>query len=234
MLKVDNLHYYYGGVHALKGIGFDVKKGEIVTLVGANGAGKTTTLQCVSGLLSASSGTIEYEGKQIQKMPPHRASGLGIAQVLENRHVFPHLSVEENLELGAFSLKRSAVKDDVQSMYQRFPRLQERKTQMAGSLSGGEQQMLVIGRALMSHPRLVLMDEPSLGLAPIIVDEIFDIIQSIAAEGVTILLVEQNANIALSIADRGYVLESGEIVLTGTGEELLNNDDVRKSYLGAK
>ena len=232
MLKVTNLHYYYGGVHALKGISFYVSQGEIVTLVGANGAGKTTTLQCLSGLLSPSSGTVEYEGKQIQKIAPHRAAGMGISQVLENRHVFPHLSVEENLEMGAFSLKKGDVKEDIESMYRRFPRLRERKTQMAGSLSGGEQQMLVIGRALMSHPRLVLMDEPSLGLAPIIVDEIFDIIQSIAAEGVTILLVEQNANIALSIADRGYVLENGHIILSGTGAELMDNDDVRKSYLG--
>lgn len=235
MLEVKNLHYFYGGVHALKGIDFRVEQGEIVTLIGANGAGKTTTLRCLSGLLTPSQGEIQYLGEPIQKMAPHMAASKGIAQVLEGRHVFPFLTVEENLSLGAYSKGReNHTALDVERMYKRFPRLRERKSQHAGSLSGGEQQMLVIGRALMSRPKLILMDEPSLGLAPIIVEEIFAIIQEIAQEGVTVLLNEQNANIALSIADRGYVIETGEIILSGTGKELLEDDQVRKSYLGAE
>lgn len=234
MLSVNNIHYYYGGIHALKGVSLEVKEGEIVTLIGANGAGKTTTLRCISGLLSPSSGEITYMGQPIHKIHPSKAAYLGIGQVLEDRHVFPHLTVEENLMLGAFSRgRKNTTKEDIADMYRRFPRLEERKKQNAGTLSGGEQQMCVIARALMSHPKLLLMDEPSLGLAPIIVQEIFDIIQEINKEGVTILLNEQNANMALAIANHGYVIETGNIVLSGTGQELLNNDEVRKSYLGA-
>ena len=234
MLSVKDIHYYYGGIHALKGVSLEVNEGEIVTLIGANGAGKTTTLRCISGLLTPSSGDIIYEGKSISRISASRAPYLGIGQVLEERHVFPHLTVEENLMLGAYSQsKNNKTKEDMADMYRRFPRLGERKKQNAGTLSGGEQQMLVIARALMSHPKLLLMDEPSLGLAPIVVQEIFDIIQEINKEGVTILLNEQNANMALAIADRAYVIETGNIVLTGTGQELLNNDEVRKSYLGA-
>ena len=235
MLRVHDLHYYYGGVHALKGIDLEVRQGEIVTLIGANGAGKTTTLRCISGLLTPSSGEILYMDQPIQKLRPSKAAGMGIAQVLEGRHVFPHLTVEENLVLGAYSQgKGNPLKEDITKMYHRFPRLQERRKQNAGTLSGGEQQMLVIARALMSHPKLLLMDEPSLGLAPIIVEEIFHIIQEISQDGVTILLNEQNANMALAIANRGYVIETGTIALTGTGQELLGNDEVRKSYLGAQ
>ena len=234
MLSVKDIHYYYGGIHALKGVSLEVNEGEIVTLIGANGAGKTTTLRCISGLLTPSSGEIIYEGKSINRISPSKAPYIGIGQVLEERHVFPHLTVEENLMLGAYSKGRgNNTKADMEEMYRRFPRLKERKKQNAGTLSGGEQQMLVIGRALMSHPKLLLMDEPSLGLAPIVVQEIFDIIQEINKEGVTILLNEQNANMALAIADRAYVIETGNIVLTGTGADLLNNDEVRKSYLGA-
>ncbi len=233
MLSVKDIHYYYGGIHALKGVSLEVNEGEIVTLIGANGAGKTTTLRCISGLLTPSSGEIVYEGKTINKISASKAPYLGIGQVLEERHVFPHLTVEENLMLGAYSQPRgNNTKADMADMYRRFPRLEERKKQNAGTLSGGEQQMLVIARALMSHPKLLLMDEPSLGLAPIVVQEIFDIIQEINKDGVTILLNEQNANMALAIADRAYVIETGNIVLTGTGQELLTNDEVRKAYLG--
>ena len=234
MLSVKDIHYYYGGIHALKGVSLEVNEGEIVTLIGANGAGKTTTLRCISGLLTPSAGEIIYDGRPIHKISASKAPYIGIGQVLEERHVFPHLTVEENLMLGAYSKGRgNNTKADMEDMYRRFPRLNERKKQNAGTLSGGEQQMLVIARALMSHPKLLLMDEPSLGLAPIVVQEIFDIIQEINKEGVTILLNEQNANMALAIADRAYVIETGSIVLTGTGAELLGNDEVRKSYLGA-
>jgi branched-chain amino acid transport system ATP-binding protein len=233
MLEVKNLEVYYGVIRALKGISFEVNQGEVIALIGANGAGKTTTLHTLTGLLQAKSGSITFEGKDITKMPAHSIVKLGIAHVPEGRRVFSNLTVYQNLRMGAYSRKDKAeIEESLQMVYRRFPRLEERKNQMAGTLSGGEQQMLAMGRALMSHPRLIVMDEPSMGLSPIFVNEIFDIIEKVSAGGTTVLLVEQNARKALSIADRAYVLETGNIVLSGKAEDLLNNDSIKKAYLG--
>lgn len=233
MLSVNNLEVYYGVINAIKGISFEVKEGEIVTLIGANGAGKTTILQTLSGLIKPKSGTIQYDGEDLTKVEPHDIIKRGIAHVPEGRRIFPNMTVEDNLELGGYILKdKSQIKEGLQKAYSMFPRLEERKKQLAGTLSGGEQQMLAIGRALMTNPKIVLMDEPSMGLAPILVKEIFNIIKRINDEGTTVLLVEQNANMALSIADRAYVLETGKIVSQGSASELLENDDIKKAYLG--
>lgn len=233
MLKVRDLHVYYGGIHALDGISIDVPVGKIITLVGANGAGKSTTLRTISGLVKPRSGSIEFEGKNMLGLKAHKVVQLGISMAPEGRRVFPNLTVLENLKLGAYTRKDAAgVAEDLERVFGLFPRLKERRGQLAGLLSGGEQQMLAVGRALMSRPRLLMMDEPSLGLAPVLVQEIFRVIQEIRAQGNTILLIEQNAHAALSVADYGYVLESGRIVLEGPGYELLSNDDVRKAYLG--
>jgi len=224
---------HYGVIHALKGISFEVNEGEIIALIGANGAGKTTTLHTISGILQASSGNIIYDGKDITKVQAHKIVNLGISQVPEGRRVFAQLSVLENLKLGAFIRKdKDGIEEDLRNIYERFPRLEERKNQLAGTLSGGEQQMLAMGRALMSRPRIILMDEPSMGLSPIYVSEIFDIIKSINKDGTTVLLVEQNAKKALSIADRAYVLETGKIALSGDAKNLMNDDTVKKAYLG--
>ncbi len=233
LLEVKDLHVSYGAIRALKGVSCQVGEGEIVALIGANGAGKTTTLRTISGLIRPQGGTIVYKGQPITKMPPHQLVSLGICQVPEGRRVFTRMTVLENLEMGAYSRKDKAnVKTDIQKVFQRFPRLEERKTQLAGTLSGGEQQMLAMGRALMSRPTVLLMDEPSMGLAPMLVQEIFAIIKEINQAGTTILLVEQNAHMALSIANRAYVLETGEIVLSGPAKELANNPEVKKAYLG--
>lgn len=233
MLKVDNLSVHYGVIQAVKDISFEVNEGEVVTLIGANGAGKTSILRTISGLVRPSAGKIEFLGQEIQKEPARRIVANGLSQVPEGRHVFPGLTVLENLELGAFLRNdREENQKNLKKVFDRFPRLEERKMQDAATLSGGEQQMLAMGRALMSQPKLLLLDEPSMGLAPIFIQEIFDIIQDIQKQGTTVLLIEQNANKALSIADRGYVLETGNIVLSGTGKELLASDEVRKAYLG--
>ncbi|MDU6361022.1 MAG: ABC transporter ATP-binding protein [Clostridiales bacterium] len=234
MLKVEKLNVYYGNIHALKEISFEVQKGEIVTLIGANGAGKTSTLQAISGMIKASSGAITLKGKPITHEEAHKLVPLGMAHVPEGRRVFAQMSVEENLELGAYTIKdKKQIALDIEKMYKRFPRLKERRKQLAGTMSGGEQQMLAMARALMSRPEIILMDEPSMGLAPILVQEIFEIIKEINADGTTVLLVEQNANRALQIAHRAYVLETGEIVLSGEGKDLLSNEQVKKAYLGA-
>ena len=234
MLKVEKLNVYYGNIHALKEISFEVQKGEIVTLIGANGAGKTSTLQAISGMIKASSGAITLKGKPITHEEAHKLVPLGMAHVPEGRRVFAQMSVEENLELGAYTIKdKKQIASDIEKMYKRFPRLKERRNQLAGTMSGGEQQMLAMARALMSRPEIILMDEPSMGLAPILVQEIFEIIKEINADGTTVLLVEQNANRALQIAHRAYVLETGEIVLSGEGKDLLSNEQVKKAYLGA-
>lgn len=233
MLEVRNLEVYYGVIQALKGISFDVNEGEIVTLIGANGAGKTTTMQSIMGLIPAKHGTITYEGQIINKVPSHKIVKLGMTQVPEGRHVFQELTVYENLLLGGYienDIKK--IKADIEDVYARFPRLEERHSQIAGTLSGGEQQMLAMGRAIMSHPKLLMLDEPSMGLAPILVDQIFDIIKEFHKSGTTILLVEQNAGKALEIADHAYVLENGQIALSGTGAELAQSDEVKKAYLG--
>lgn len=233
MLTLDNVNVHYGSIHALKGVCLRIDRGEIVTLVGANGAGKTTTLRAISGTLRPSSGTITFEGATINRLSPGAIVRMGISQVPEGRRIFPKMSVHENLELGAYTRNSPPeFKKDLEMVYTYFPILRERQNQTAGTLSGGEQQMLAIARALMSHPRLLLLDEPSLGLAPFLVDEIFEIIKSIHREGRAILLVEQNAYLALSIANRGYVLETGKIALEGTGQELLHNEHVKKAYLG--
>ena len=233
MLKVDNLSVHYGVIQAVKDVSFEVNEGEVVTLIGANGAGKTSILRTISGLVRPSAGKIEFLGQEIQKEPARRIVANGLSQVPEGRHVFPGLTVLENLELGAFLRNdREKNQKNLKKVFDRFPRLEERKMQDAATLSGGEQQMLAMGRALMSRPKLLLLDEPSMGLAPIFIQEIFDIIEDIKAQGTTVLLIEQNANKALSIADRGYVLETGKVVLSGTGEELLASDEVRKAYLG--
>ncbi len=233
MLEVKNLEVYYGVIRALKGISFEVNQGEVIALIGSNGAGKTTTLHTLTGLLQAKAGSITFEGKDITKMPAHNIVKLGIAHVPEGRRVFANLTVYQNLRMGAYTRKdREEISRSLQMVYQRFPRLEERKNQMAGTLSGGEQQMLAMGRALMSNPRLIVMDEPSMGLSPIFVNEIFDIIQKVSAGGTTVLLVEQNAKKALSIADRAYVLETGSIVLSGNAKDLLNDDSIKKAYLG--
>jgi branched-chain amino acid transport system ATP-binding protein len=233
VLKVTDLHTRYGQIQALKGVSIEVKTGEIVTLIGANGAGKSTTLKTISGQLHPASGTIEFEGKQIGGNKPHKVTELGIIQVPEGRRIFPRMTVMENLEMGSYLRKdKEAIKADQEHVFDLFPRLKERVAQKGGTLSGGEQQMLAMGRALMARPKLLMLDEPSMGLAPVVVETIFEIIQTLNKDGITILLVEQNANMALSIADRGYVLETGEIVLTGPGRELLTNEKVRKAYLG--
>ena len=233
MLKVTDLEVCYGVIRAIKGISFEVNKGEVVALIGANGAGKTTILHTITGLIPSKAGKIEYEGKDITKLPGHKIVALGMAHVPEGRRVFSELTVLENLKLGAYTRKDKAeISQTLQMVYQRFPRLEERKNQLAGTLSGGEQQMLAMGRALMSKPKIILMDEPSMGLSPIFVNEIFSIIKDVSADGVTVLLVEQNAKKALSIADRAYVLETGTITLEGDAKELLNNDSIKKAYLG--
>ncbi len=233
MLRIENLHTYYGRIHALKGVNLEVQDGTIVALLGANGAGKTTLLRTISGLTPAAEGQISYDGKSIEKLPPQKIVGLGIAQSPEGRQVFTDLTVMENLKMGTYSRKdKSGVKDDFEMIFHHFPRLKQRINQPAGTLSGGEQQMVAMGRALMTRPKLLLLDEPSLGLAPLLVKEIFNIIQEINKRGVTVLLVEQNAYAALHIANYGYVLETGRVALSGTGFELRHNEEIRHSYLG--
>ena len=233
MLEVKDLEVYYGMIQAIKGISFEVNKGEVIALIGANGAGKTTTLHTITGLLSPKKGSVMFEGKDITKIPAHKIVSMGMAHVPEGRRVFADLSVYENLKLGAYTRKdKENLNKDLESICERFPRLAERKNQSAGTLSGGEQQMLAMGRALMSKPSIILMDEPSMGLSPILVNEIFDIIESISKSGTTVLLVEQNAKKALSIADRAYVLETGKIVTSGKASELLEDDSIKKAYLG--
>ena len=233
LLEVKNLEVYYGVICALKGISFEVNEGEIVSLIGANGAGKTTMMQSVVGLIPKKSGSVMFDGHDITKTPCHKIVELGMTQVPEGRRIFQELTVYENLMMGAYSMKdQQKFKEDLESIYTRFPRLAERRSQIAGTLSGGEQQMLAMSRALMSHPKLLMLDEPSMGLAPILVDQIFSIIKELNETGTTILLVEQNANKALEIADRAYVLETGSIMLSGTGAELAHSDEVRKAYLG--
>ena len=232
ILQVNDLHVYYGSIHAVKGVSFSVNEGEIVTLIGANGAGKSTVLNTVSGLLHPRSGSVFFAGADLKGVAPHRIVERGLAQVPEGRHVFLQMTVEENLEMGAYTQPGSSVTPGIADVYARFPRLKERRRQVAGTLSGGEQQMLAMGRALMSRPKLLMLDEPSMGLAPILVEQIFDIIRELHAAGTTILLVEQNAQAALSVADRAYVLETGRVTLSGTGKELMASDAVRKAYLG--
>ncbi len=232
MLKVDNINVYYGAIHAIKGISFHVEEGEVVTLIGANGAGKSTTLQTISGLLRSRTGSVEFMGENISRLPPHKILERGLAQVPEGRRIFLQMTVMENLEMGAYTRRDGSQAAELEKVFDQFPRLAERRKQIAGTLSGGEQQMLAIGRALMSQPKLLMLDEPSMGLAPILVEQIFDIIRRLHEKGTTILLVEQNAQMALSVADRAYVLETGSISLSGTGAELLESDEVRKAYLG--
>lgn len=233
MLKITDLEVFYGVIQAIKKLSFEVNQGEVVALIGANGAGKTTILHTITGLVAAKSGKIEFEGKDITRLPGHKIVSLGMAHVPEGRRVFAELTVLENLKMGAYTRKdKKEMEDTLRMVYQKFPRLEERRNQEAGTLSGGEQQMLAMGRALMSHPRIILMDEPSMGLSPIFVEEIFKIIQEISAGGTTVLLVEQNAKKALSIADRAYVLETGKIVLEGEAKKLLDDESVKKAYLG--
>lgn len=233
MLKIDNINLYYGVIHALHDISLEVKKGEIVTLIGANGAGKTSTLRAISSLQPIKSGTITFKGKDLNKMPAHKIVSLGLSHVPEGRRVFPDLTVRENLELGAFLRKdKAGIKQDMEMVFEKFPRLKERQKQLSGTLSGGEQQMLAIGRALMNRPEMLILDEPSMGLAPLVVKDIFDNIVEINKTGTTILLVEQNANMALAIANRAYVLETGKIVKSGDAKALLNDDSIRSAYLG--
>lgn len=233
MLRIENINVYYGAIHAIKGISLDVPEGEIVALIGSNGAGKSTTLRTISGLMKPKTGKILYDGRDIAGMPAHNIVGKGLCQVPEGRHVFANMTVMENLELGAYLRKdKKEIAKDLELVFEKFPRLLERKEQIAGTLSGGEQQMLAMGRALMSKPKLLLLDEPSMGLAPLLVREIFNIIKEINDSGTTILLVEQNANMALSIADKAYVLETGRITLSGTARELASSEAVRKAYLG--
>ena len=233
MLEVKDIEVYYGMIQALKGISFEVNEGEVIALIGANGAGKTTTLHTITGLLSQKKGSVLFEGQDITKVPAHKIVSLGMAHVPEGRRVFAELSVYQNLKMGAYTRKdKDEIAKTLEMVYKRFPRLEERKNQLAGTLSGGEQQMLAMGRALMSHPKIIVMDEPSMGLSPILVNEIFDIIKEVSASGTTVLLVEQNAKKALSIADRAYVLETGKIVLEGDAKELMNDDSIKKAYLG--
>ncbi len=232
MLEVNDINVYYGSIHAIKGVSFEVNEGEIISLIGANGAGKTTILQTVSNLLHSKTGSIKFMDEEIHHMPAHKLVPMGLAQVPEGRRVFSQMTVEENLELGAFTRPKANIKEDMEEIFERFPRLRERRRQLSGTLSGGEQQMLAMGRAMMSKPKLLMLDEPSMGLAPLLVEEIFDIIKSLNERGTTILLVEQNAQMALSIADRGYVLETGKIVTSADAKTLLNDDVVRKAYLG--
>ena len=233
LLEIKDLEVSYGIIKAIKGISFDVNEGEVIALIGANGAGKTTILHTITGLITADRGTVQFEGKEITKVPAHKIVGMGMAHVPEGRRVFANLTVLQNMKMGAYTRKdKNEIEQTLETVYTRFPRLKERQNQMAGTLSGGEQQMLAMGRALMSHPKIILMDEPSMGLSPIFVNEIFDIIQSVSASGTTVLLVEQNARKALSIADRAYVLETGNVVLEGKADELLHNDAIKKAYLG--
>ena len=233
LLEVKDLEVYYGVINALKGISFEVNEGEIVTLIGANGAGKTTTMQSIMGLIPSKHGTVTYDGADITHTPCHKIVHLGMTQVPEGRRVFQELTVYENLLMGAYTKNdKKQIKADIEDIYVRFPRLGERRNQIAGTLSGGEQQMLAMGRAMMSHPRLLMLDEPSRGLSPLLVDEVFDIIKEFHESGMTVLLVEQNAGKSLAISDRAYVLENGKIVLSGTGEELMQSDEVKKAYLG--
>lgn len=233
MLEIKDLEVFYGMIQAIKGVSFEVNEGEVIALIGANGAGKTTILHTITGLLEAKKGTVIYGGKDITKIPAHRIVSMGMAHVPEGRRVFANLTVYQNLKMGAYTRKdKTEIEETLETVYKRFPRLKERHAQLAGTLSGGEQQMLAMGRALMSHPRILLMDEPSMGLSPIFVNEIFDIIKEVSAGGTTVLLVEQNAKKALSISDRGYVLETGKIVLEGKSDDLLNNDSIKKAYLG--
>lgn len=233
MLEIKDLEVAYGMIAAIRGVSFHVNEGEVIALIGANGAGKTTILHTITGLIKAKAGSITFEGQELTKTPAHKIVELGMAHVPEGRRIFSRLTVLENLKLGAYTRKdKAGIAEDLDMVYSRFPRLAERKKQIAGTLSGGEQQMLAMGRALMSRPRIIVMDEPSMGLSPILVSEIFDIIQSISADGVTVLLVEQNAKKALAIADRAYVLETGKIVLEGDADELINDESVKKAYLG--
>ena len=232
ILKVEGINVYYGAIHAIKDISFEVNQGEIVTLIGANGAGKTTTLQTISGLLHTRTGSITFQGQNITNIRADKLVSRGLAQVPEGRRVFLQMSVQENLEMGAYTQPQAGVPKDLELVFELFPRLKERRNQVAGTLSGGEQQMLAMGRAMMSHPKLLMLDEPSMGLAPLLVEQIFEIIKNLNKQGSTILLVEQNAQMALSVAHRGYVLETGKIVTTGTGEELIRSPEIKKAYLG--
>ena len=232
ILKVEDINVYYGSIHAIKGVSFEVNEGEIVTLIGANGAGKSTTLNTISGLLHSKTGSVTFMGENLGKVPCHKIVSKGLALVPEGRRVFLQMTVPENLEMGAFTQGSKTLDDDLERVYTQFPRLKERYKQVAGTLSGGEQQMLAMGRALMSKPKLMMLDEPSMGLAPLLVEQIFEIIQKLNQAGTTILLVEQNAQAALAVADRGYVLETGRVVTEGTGAELLESDTIRKAYLG--
>lgn len=232
MLKVDDINVYYGSIHAIRGVSFEVNQGEIVTLIGANGAGKSTTLHTVSGLLRSKTGSVTFLDKRIDNVVPHKIVSMGIAHVPEGRRIFQNMTVAENLQMGAYTRSSKEFDESIEKVYEQFPRLKERYKQVAGTLSGGEQQMLAMGRALMSKPKLMMLDEPSMGLAPILVEQIFDIIKQLHKSGTTILLVEQNAQAALSIADRAYVLENGRIKMTGSGKELMESDEVRKAYLG--
>ena len=231
MLSVKNIDVYYGSIHAIKNVSFHVNEGEIVTLIGANGAGKSTTLNTVAGLLHSRTGSVRFMGEELRHVPSHKLVGRGMALVPEGRRIFQHMTVQENLDMGGYC-RSGDMSADIESVFERFPRLKERRRQVAGTLSGGEQQMLAMGRALMSRPKLLMLDEPSMGLAPLLVEQIFDIIRQLHADGTTILLVEQNAQAALAVADRGYVLETGRVVTEGTGAELLGSDTIRKAYLG--
>ena len=232
LLSVNDIHVYYGAIHAVKGVSLEVNEGEVVTLIGANGAGKSTVLNTISGLLRAKSGTIDFMGTPINTMAPNKIVQLGLAQCPEGRRVFAHMTVEENLEMGAYTRPNSTIEGNLEHVYELFPRLKERRKQVGGTLSGGEQQMLAMGRAMMSEPKLLMLDEPSLGLAPIIVEEIFNMIEKVRKAGTTVLLIEQNASIALQISDYSYAIELGRISLSGTGQELLNSEDVKRVYLG--
>ena len=232
LLDVKDINVYYGAIHAIKGISFDVSEGEVVTLIGANGAGKSTTLKTISGLLRTKTGSIEFDGTDISKVPAYKLVKMGLTQVPEGRRIFSQMTVKENLEMGAYTSPKDRIAANEDRVYELFPRLKERYKQIAGTLSCGEQQMLAMGRALMSEPKLMMLDEPSMGLAPILVEEIFDIIRDLHKSGTTILLVEQNARMALSVADRAYVIETGKVTLSGDANDLLNNDSVRKAYLG--
>ncbi|MBQ3103110.1 MAG: ABC transporter ATP-binding protein [Oscillospiraceae bacterium] len=232
ILKVDNINVYYGSIHAIKGVSFEVNEGEIVTLIGANGAGKSTTLNTISGLLHSRTGSVSFMEENLAKVPAHKIVEKGLALVPEGRRIFLQMTVQENLEMGAYTQGKSGIAEDLEMVFEYFPRLKERRKQIGGTLSGGEQQMLAMGRALMSHPKLLMLDEPSMGLAPILVEQIFEIIKNLHTAGKTILLVEQNAQAALSVADRGYVLETGKVVTTGTGKDLLSSPAIKKAYLG--